>query len=77
MKRRRKGVAWLVAAAAVVVIIAMLTYVLVARSGPNIPHTVAGDHGTCTTCHTPPQLPENHADRTDDACRGCHWTAES
>jgi len=43
---------------------------------PNIPHTLTG-RSECLSCHgTPgsgaPQVPSDHAGRTNDMCLGCH-----
>ncbi|MBI2864908.1 MAG: hypothetical protein HYX94_10155 [Chloroflexi bacterium] len=52
---------------------------------PNIPHTLQGREGQCTTCHTiggagvgapgGTGLPSSHQGRTSDVCLSCHKTA--
>ena len=40
--------------------------------GPDVPHSVDGDWGACTTCHPTDGLPDSHQDRVSDSCRSCH-----
>lgn len=61
-------------------IIALLIPTLITAQGiPPIPHQVEG-RGDCLGCHEQgklgaPQIPENHAGRTNDLCQQCHQPA--
>ena len=65
-KVRQRRSTWVGILVVVVFFTGVTLAVAMVGGGPDIPHSAAGGHAGCVTCHPTDRLPDGHDDRVDE-----------